>query len=411
VSTPAATACRSCGAAPLSPVLSLGRMPLPNRFLLASQLSEPEPRFPLDLAYCPGCTLVQITETVPPGAMFSDYLYLSSFSETMVGHVGALTERLIAERRLGRSSLVIELASNDGYLLRHYAAAGVPVLGIEPAENVAAIARERHGIPTRSVFFGEAVAEDLAGEGRLADVVHAHNVLAHVPDLNGFVRGIRRLLKPDGLAVIEVPYVREMLARCEFDTIYHEHLCYFSLQSLDALCRRADLTIADVRVVAVHGGSLQLYVVPAGAAASSPQVAALLDEEQQWARAPERYRAFADQVQSVRHLLRGLLLDLARAGRRIAAYGASAKGTVLLNFCGIGPDLVEFVADRNPHKQGRFVPGVHVPVVAPEVIADRRPDYMLLLVWNIADEVLAQQAVWRQNGGRFIVPVPHVSLR
>jgi SAM-dependent methyltransferase len=392
-------------------VLSLGLMPLPNRFLLPAQLAEPEPRFPLDLAYCPACTLVQITETVPPDAMFSDYLYLSSFSDTMVAHVQALSARLIAERRLGPSSLVVEVASNDGYLLRHYAAAGVPVLGIEPAENVAAIARERHGIPTRSLFFGERVADGLAGEGQLADVLHAHNVLAHVPDLNGFVRGIRRLLKPDGVAVIEVPYVGEMLARCEFDTIYHEHLCYFSLQALDALCHRADLAIADVRVVPIHGGSLQLLVVPAGAAVPSARVAALLEDEQQWAYAPERYRAFAEHVHGVRERLRGLLHDLAAAGRRIAAYGASAKGTVLLNFCGVGPDLVEFVVDRNPHKQGRFVPGVHVPVVAPDAIAARAPDYMLLLVWNIADEVLSQQAAWRERGGRFIVPVPHVSLR
>jgi SAM-dependent methyltransferase len=242
-------------------VLSLGSTPLANALLTASQLSEPEPRYPLDLVFCPDCALVQITETVPPTVLFSDYVYFSSFSDQAVEHARRLAERVVAERGLGESSLVIEIASNDGYLLQHYARSGVPVLGIEPARNVAAVATSR-GIPTVNDFFGPDVATTLAASGQRADVVHSHNVLAHVPDLNGFVSGLRQVLRPSGRAIVEVPWVRELVRNVEFDTIYHEHLCYFSLTALVTLFERHRLVVTDVEVVPIHGGSLRLWIAP-----------------------------------------------------------------------------------------------------------------------------------------------------
>src|SRR5581483_2514385 len=254
--------CRSCGSTSLVPVLSLGRTPLANALRTAEELASPEPTFPLELAFCPHCALVQITESVPPAELFRDYVYFSSFSDTMLRHAADLAKRVTAERKLGPSSLVVEAASNDGYLLKNYKAAGVPVLGIEPARNIARVAVEKYGIPTREEFFGEALARQLVAEGHRADVFHAHNVLAHVPDLNGFVAGIRTLLKPTGVAVIEAPYVKDMLDQCEFDTIYHEHLSYFSLTALDRCFRRHKLVIADVERVPIHGGSLRLFAIP-----------------------------------------------------------------------------------------------------------------------------------------------------
>ena len=270
-------ACRSCGAAPLAPVLSLGNTPLANALRDASELAAPEATFPLDLAVCPRCALVQITATVPPDDLFRDYVYFSSFSDTMLKHAAELALQLTRDENLGPESLVVEAASNDGYLLKNYAAAGVPVLGIEPARNVARVAVERHGIPTRAEFFGRDYAAQLVAEGFRADVFHAHNVLAHVPDLNGFVAGVRTLLKPNGVAVIEAPYVKDMLDHCEFDTIYHEHLCYFSLTALDACFRRHGLVIRDVARVPIHGGTLRLFAAPAeSVSAVSPRVTDLL---------------------------------------------------------------------------------------------------------------------------------------
>ena len=259
--------CRSCHHSPLQVVLSLGKMPLANALLTADQLAEPEPAFPLDLAWCPRCTLVQITETVPPETLFRDYVYFSSYSDTMVRHAGELATRLTRERRLGPASLVLEIASNDGYLLQHYVAAGVPVLGIEPARNVAQVATER-GIRTVCEFFGERLAGDLRARYGSADVVHAHNVLAHVADLESVVRGIGLILRDDGVAVIEVPYLRDLVERCEFDTIYHEHLCYFSVTALDRLFRRHRLVLSEVERIPIHGGSLRLFVVRKGETAT-----------------------------------------------------------------------------------------------------------------------------------------------
>jgi SAM-dependent methyltransferase len=405
----AIVSCRSCAAGSLQLVLSLGRTPLANSLLPPEQLDEAEPTFPLEVALCPECTLLQLTETVPPERLFSTYLYFSSFSDAMVRHAAEIAGRLVRERALGSDGLVMEVASNDGYLLQHYQRAGVPVLGIEPASNIARVANER-GIPTRSDFFGEGLAIRLADEGMRADVIHANNVLAHVPDLNGVVTGFRAVMKDEGIAVLEVPYVKDMLDRCEFDTIYHEHLCYFSLTALDRLFARNGLLIYDVERLAIHGGSLRVFAGHATRVERRDSVVSLLLEEQSWVGDVEFYRGFARRVEALKAALRELIASLKRAGKRIAGYGAAAKGSTLLNYCGIDSRQVEFVVDRNPHKQGRHMPGVRMPIFGPDRLLTDLPDYVLLLTWNFADEILEQQAEYRRRGGRFILPVPTVRV-
>lgn len=401
--------CRSCGKVRLTPILALGRMPLANRLLTDSQLNAAEPSYPLELVLCPRCALVQITETVPPEELFRDYVYFSSFSDGMLRHARQLTTEIIAAQKLRGTSLVIEIASNDGYLLQNYRQAGIPVLGIEPAMNVAEVARRENGIPTWCRFFGQHLAAQLAACGQQADVVHAHNVLAHVADLNGFVDGLRIVLKDTGVAVIEVPYLKDLIDNTEFDTIYHEHLCYFSLTSLAHLFTRHRLVIHDVERIAIHGGSLRLFVGKQGQ--SSSRVQHMLDEEAAWGvdRA-DFYLSFGQRVERLRHELVALLTKLKSEGRRIAVYGASAKGSTLLNYFKIGRDMVDFVVDRNTFKQGRYTPGTHLKIHSPEKLVEDKPDYVLLLSWNFADEILAQQASYRRGGGRFIIPIPSVKV-
>ncbi len=411
---PPLSACRLCGCPELTGFLSLGRMPLANALLAPAHLAQPEALYPLDVVLCPRCTLVQITETVAPEELFRDYPYFSSVSETMVRHAEALVKHLKGLRPLDGHSLVVEVGSNDGYLLRSYHAGGIPVLGIEPAANIAREARAR-GIQTVCDFFDRGLAERLRRAGCQADLLHAHNVLAHVPDVNGFVDGLRSLLKADGLAVIEVPYVKDLIDRCEFDTIYHEHLCYFSMTALHHLFRLHRLVIQDVERLPIHGGSLRLFVTvqdgPRAWGRPRSRVEELLAEEAAWgAGRLEVYEAFARRVRGVRERLRQLLTGLRRQGKRLAAYGAAAKGSVLLNYVGIGPDLLDFVVDRSPHKQGRYIPGVRVPIYPPPHLLDAMPDYVLVLVWNILDEVVRQQEGYRRRGGRFIVPIPEATI-
>jgi SAM-dependent methyltransferase len=390
----------------LRPVLSLGETPLANALLTEAQLALAEERFPLEVVCCESCSLLQLAHSVPPEKLFREYLYFSSFSDTMLRHSEQLVGRLIRERQLGPASQIVELASNDGYLLQYYRRAGVPVLGVEPASNIAKVARER-GIPTVDEFFGEALARQLASEGRSADVIHANNVLAHVPELGGFVEGIRVLLKPAGLAVIEFPYAREMIERCEFDTIYHEHLCYFSLTAVNGLFARHGLQVADVERLPIHGGSLRLHARHAGQGKPSEAVEALLAEEQRLGM--DRlgyYEAFAGRVAALKASLVGLLGQLRAEGSRVAAYGAAAKGNTLLNYCGIDGRTLEFVADRSTHKQGRYLPGSRLKVEPPESLVQRHPDYVLLLTWNFASEILRQQSGYLAAGGRFVLPVP-----
>ncbi len=396
--------CRICGKSDTLPVLHLGQTPLANALLDPSQLNEPEPRYDLNLVFCPHCTLVQIDLTVPPEALFSDYPYFSSFSDTMVDHARQLAKSMIQKKKLDANALVIEPASNDGYLLQHYQQAGVSVLGIEPAANIAKVANEKN-INTRNDFFSRELATELASQGTKADVIHAHNVLAHVADLNGFVEGVATLLKPDGTFILEAPYVRDMIEHVEFDTIYHEHLCYFSLTALKALFNKHGLHIIHVEQVPIHGGTLQVHTSHQNT--PDQTVAQMLADEKAYGMDTiAYYSAFADKVQNLKEELIKTLEKYKSQGARLAAYGASAKGSTLLNYTQVGKQYLDFVVDRSTHKQGKYTPGTHLPILPPEALMERKPDYVLLLTWNFAEEILAQQKAYCDQGGQFIVPVP-----
>ncbi|MBK7189450.1 MAG: class I SAM-dependent methyltransferase [bacterium] len=397
--------CRSCGCEDLKSVLDLGITPLADRMPSAAHADRDEPRFPLEVVFCPECSLVQILETVDPAMLFDDdYPYFSSFSKYLLEHSRKNVLELIERRKLGPQSLVIELASNDGYLLKNYVEKGVPVLGIDPVKSLCEAA-EKIGVRSRAEFFGLEVAKGLVAEGFRADVIHGNNVLAHVADTNGFVAGIAALLKQDGMAVIEFPYVRDLIDHCEFDTIYHEHLCYFSVTAVDKLLRRHGLFLNDVRRLPIHGGSLRLFIEKHDA--PNEAVRGLLAEERTLGLDTlDYYREFSTRVADLKTNLLALLRGLKAEGKTIAAYGAAAKGSTLINYVGIGRELLDFVADKNVHKQGRLMPGQKIPIVAAEQIAARKPDYVLLLPWNLESEILAQEQAYRDGGGKFIIPVP-----
>lgn len=402
--------CRSCGSQQSALVLDLGIQPLANNLLREEDLAKPEPKFPLRLAVCQSCWLLQITDLVPPVQLFSEYLYFSSFSDALLRHAREAVEGYIREFSLNSQSQVVEIASNDGYLLQNFLRARIPCLGVEPAANIAKVAREK-GIETLVDFFGQRVAQELAASGRQADLILANNVFAHAPDTNDFVAGLRALLKPGGRIVLEFPYAVDLIEHTEFDTIYHEHVFYFTLTALRPLLERHGLVIFRVERLPIHGGSLRLFAGETGTHAVEASVTDLLAEEKRKGiDSLPYYEDFAKQVLEIKRSLCALLDQLHNQGKRVAAYGASAKGSTLLNFLELGRQQLGFVADRNVHKQGRLTPGTHIPILAAEQLVEKQPDYALLLTWNFADEILEQQRVYREKGGKFIIPIPAVSI-
>jgi SAM-dependent methyltransferase len=397
--------CRSCGSSHLDVVLDLGSSPLADRLLTSADLGGREPRYPLKLAFCRDCSLAQIDYTVPPAELFcNDYPYFSSVSDALQTHTVANVREIIERRKLGPDNLVVELASNDGYLLKHYRQAGIKVLGIDPAEPPANAAKAI-GVETIIDFFTVDLARQLAAKGLRADVLHANNVLAHVADTNGFVTGIAALLKPTGMAVLEFPYVRDLIDHCEFDTIYHQHLCYFSVTAVDKLFRRHGLYVNDIRRLPIHGGSLRLYVEPVERVQASVREL-LREEEQLGLTRVDYYRTFGARIAAVRERLMSMLGEIQRSGKKIAGYGAPAKGCTLVNYFGIDTSLVPYLVDKNAFKQGRYMPGTRQPIHAPEKLMADRPDYVLILPWNFSEEILAQQAQFRAAGGKFVIPIP-----
>lgn len=402
--------CRFCHAPLTRSFADLGRSPLSNAFLSAEQLDLPEPHYPLHAYVCDVCLLVQIDQFASPQQVFGDYAYFSSYSDAWLRHAEAYAARMMEERRLGADSFVVEVASNDGYLLQYFRARGIGVLGIEPAANVAAVAR-RKGIPTEVAFFDAATARRLAAV-RKADVICANNVLAHVPELNDFVAGLSILLQPSGVVTVEFPHLLRLIAERQFDTIYHEHLSYFSLLFAIRLFSSHGLTVFDVDRLPTHGGSLRLHACHAEAAPpGSERLHAILQEERAAGLDDvATYAGFADAAVEVKCQVLQFLITARREGRSVAGYGAPAKGNTLLNYCGIGPELLAFTVDRSPHKQGRYLPGVQIPILPPGRIFETRPDYVFILPWNLRDEIVEQLRGVRDWGGRFVVPIPRIQV-
>lgn len=403
--------CRHCSARLEHTFVDLGMSPLCESYLTADQLDTVEPFFPLHVHVCSTCFLVQLKEYVSPEHIFSEYAYFSSYSTSWVAHAKAFCEMIKDRLGLGASSLAVELASNDGYLLQHFLPLGVPVLGVEPAKNVAKLAVEK-GIPTRVDFFGVALAEKLVAEGCRADLVVGNNVLAQVPDLNDFVGGMRHLLKPEGAITLEVPHLQRLMEGNQFDTIYHEHFSYFSFVTIEKLAATHGLKLIDVEELGTHGGSIRVYLAhQASKWQPAKAVADMLTRERDLGFLNiATYALFADQVRRTKRKLLAFLIKAKDEGRTICGYGAPGKGNTLLNYCGIGTDFLDFTVDRNPYKHGRFTPGMHIPIHDVSAIDVAKPDYILILPWNLRDEIVEQMrhvGTWR---GKFVVPIPELEV-
>lgn len=403
--------CRFCAAPLLRTFVDLGEMPLANAYPGSVEEADREVRYPLHARVCDRCMLVQVDDVVTPQELFSDYAYFSSYSSSWVDHARQFATTAVRQLSLGSDSLVLEVASNDGYLLQHFRGAGVPVLGVDPAANVAQVAIAA-GIPTDVAFFGVETAERLATRGVQADLLVANNVFAHVPDLNDFTAGLAIALRPGGVVSIEVPHLLRLIERVAFDTIYHEHYSYFSLLSAERVLAAHGLVVFDVEQLPTHGGSLRIWAAQEDAHRSgSARLVTLREEEAAHGLAtPDVYTGFTPQVERCRGSLIDFLAKAREAGDSVVAYGAAAKGNTLLNFCGINIQDVAYVVDRSPHKQGRLLPGSHLPIHHPDRVAETRPDYLLVLPWNLRNEIVDQMAHIRSWGGRFVIPVPEVEV-
>ena len=402
--------CRFCGTTLQHTFVDLGMSPISNANIKPENSQDMEPFYPLHAYVCDNCYLVQLEKFQSPGEIFSDYAYFSSYSQSWLQHAKDYVDHMMETVGYDASSQVVELASNDGYLLRNFRDLGVPVLGIEPAENVAVVAQEE-GIPTMTKFFGVQTARELVADGVTADLLIGNNVLAHVPDLNDFVAGMKIILKPDGIITMEFPHLEKLMAENQFDTIYHEHFSYFSFYAVEQVFAHHGLTLFDVTELPTHGGSLRIYA--RHTEDDSKPVTANVEnlrgrELQNGINQLASYQPFGEQVKEVKRKLLEFLIQATREGKRIAAYGAAAKGNTLLNYCGIRTDFIDYAVDASPHKQGLLLPGTHIPVYAPDKIAETKPDHLLILPWNLKDEIMKQTDYIRDWGGQFVVPIPEV---
>ncbi|HSV48142.1 MAG TPA: class I SAM-dependent methyltransferase [Ramlibacter sp.] len=407
-----AAPCRFCGAALRHTFTDLGMSPPCESFLPADRLNRMEAFYPLHAFVCEECFLVQLEEFVSPENIFTEYAYFSSYSDSWLAHAKAYTAQMVDRFRLGPDSLVVELASNDGYLLQYFVAQGVPVLGIEPAANVAKEAMQK-GIPTLVNFFGQAMAQEMVGDGTQADLIAANNVLAQVPDLRGFVGGMKVLLKPHGVITLEFPHLMRLMEGNQFDTIYHEHFSYFSFLTTRKILAGCGLTVFDVEELPTHGGSLRVYARHAqdDAHPVGESVLELADrEEQAGFTRLETYFSFDEQVKESKRKILQFLIEARRAGKSVVGYGAPGKGNTLLNYCGIRTDFLDYTVDRNPYKHGRFLPGTHIPIFPVEKIRETRPDYVFILPWNLKNEIREQLSYIREWGGQCVVPIPQIEV-